>query len=58
MKRFSKHYHIIHNTGDIYLSKTDAEGRSVIQFIHFQQVHSAFVFFHLKYVEKNGKKNT
>ena len=54
MKRFSRH-HIIRNTGDIYLSKTNNE-RSVIQFIHLQQVHSAFCFLHFKCVEKNGRK--
>ena len=56
MKQFSKHHHIFRNTGDVYLSKTDAEGRSVIQLIHFQQVHSAFGFRHHKSAKKNGRK--
>ena len=47
MKQFSKHYHIIRNTRNIYFSKTNAEERSVIQFIYFQQVHSAFGFLHI-----------
>ena len=45
MKPLSKHYHIICNTVEIYLSKTDVEGRSVIQFIYFQQAHSSIRFF-------------
>ena len=36
MKQFSKHHHIIRNTRNIYFSKTNAEERSVIQFIYFQ----------------------
>ena len=50
IKPFSKHYHIICTTVDIYLSKTDVEGRSVIQFNYFQQAHSAFGFLHFKCV--------
>ena len=56
VKRFSKDHHIIRNADDIYISKTDAKGRSVIQFLHFQQVNSAFRFLHLICVEKNGKE--
>ena len=57
MKRFSKHH--ISNTGDIYLSKTDAEGRSVIQFIHlFNKCiqHSIFCIFNVKKTEEKYLK--
>lgn len=55
-KRFSKDHLIFRDSDDIYISKTDAKGRSVIQFLHFQHVKSSFGFLHLKCVEKNGKK--
>ena len=55
MKQFLKHY-IICNNGDICFPKTDAKRCFVIQFIHFQQVHSTFGFLHSVSVEKNKEK--
>ena len=38
------------------MSKTDAQGHSVVQFLHLQHVKSPFGFLFLKCVEKNGKE--
>ncbi|XP_076811672.1 uncharacterized protein LOC143458706 [Clavelina lepadiformis] len=54
-QHFPKDHLFFCDSDDIYISKTDAKGRSVIQFLHFQRVQSSFGFFHLKCVEKNGK---
>ena len=54
-KHISKDYRIVCDTNDIYISKTDAKGRSVIQFLHLQFMKSSFGFLYLKCAEKNGK---
>lgn len=55
-EHISKDYRIVCDSDDIYISKTDAKGRSVIQFLHLQHVKSSFGFLYLKCVEKNGKE--
>ena len=56
IKQFSKHYHVIRNTRDNHLSKTDAGGRSAIQIIYFQQAHSAIDFLKLRVLRKRAEK--
>ena len=51
-----KNHLIIHDGDDVYMSKTDVQGRSVVQFLHLQHVKSPFGFLFLKCVEKNGKE--
>ena len=55
-KHIPKGYRIVCDTNDIYISKTDAKGRSVIQFLHLQFVNSSFGFLYIKCAEKNGKE--
>ena len=55
-KHISKDYCIVCDTNDIYMSKTDAKRRSVIQFLHLQFVKLSFGFLYLKCAEKNGKE--
>ena len=55
-KHISKDYLIVCDSDDIHISKTDAKGRSVIQFLHLQLVKSSFGFLYHKCVEKNGKE--
>ena len=52
----SKDHRIFRDGDDIYISKTDAKGRFVIHFLHFQNANSKFGVVHLKYVEKNSKE--
>ena len=44
-KHIPKDYRIACDTSDNYISKTDANGRSVFQFLHLQFVKSSFGFF-------------
>lgn len=55
-KHIARDYLIVCDSDDIYISRTDAKGRSVIHFLHLQHVKSSFGFLHLKCVEKNGKE--
>ena len=55
-KHIPKDYRIVCDTNNIYISKTDAKQRSVIQFLHLQFVKSSFEFLYLKCAEKNGKE--
>lgn len=55
-KHFSKDHHIFCDSDDIYISKTDAKRRSVVQFLHLQHMKSLFGFLHLKCVEKMKRK--
>ena len=55
-KHMPKDYRIVCDTNDIFISKTDAKGRSVIQFLHLQFVNSSFGFLYLKCAEKKGKE--
>lgn len=55
-KRFSKDHLIKCDADDIYVSKTDPIGRSVIYYLHLKHVKSSFGFLYLDTVEKNGKR--
>ena len=55
-KHIPKDYRIVCDTNDIYISKTDAKGRFVIQFFHLQFVKLSFGFLYLKCAEKNRKE--
>lgn len=54
-QRFSQN-HLIILDGDVYISKTDTQGRSVVQFLHLHHGISPIGFLFLKCVEKNGKE--
>ena len=47
-------FNIVKDQKNLYLSKTDATGRHVEQFFHFQHVNSPFGFLFLNKVEKDG----
>ena len=53
-KHFSKDHLIKNVENDVYISKIDPIGRSIIYFMHFKQVESPFGFLYLDTVEKNG----
>ena len=55
-QRFSQNHLIILDGDDVYISKTDTQGRSVVQFLHLPHAKSPFGFLFLKCVEKNGKE--
>ena len=55
-KAIPKDYRIVCDTNDIYISKTDAKGRSIIQFLHLQFVKSSFGFCILNALRKMEKK--
>ena len=52
-RRFSD-FTIFKNNEDLSLSKTDAFGRKVLQFIHFKKVTSPFGFLYLVSAEKDS----
>ena len=55
-KHIPKDYRIVCDTNNIFISKTDAKRRSLIQFLHLQFVKSSFGFLYLKCAEKNVKE--
>ena len=55
-KHIPKDYRIVYDTNNIYISKTDAKGRSIIQFLRLQFAKSSFGFLYLKCAEKNERK--
>ena len=47
-------YSIKNHGDDVYMSKLDANGRHVIEFLWFQKIDSPFGFLHLVCAEENG----